>query len=91
MTVVIKNNWMVLPKKPDPNSNFEILTKAIVDGDQWYTVRCSKEASMWIRKTYPQHENKMWFENIDQRWQLNRNVYDMHEKLYTLLALAWKS
>lgn len=80
---------MVLPKKSAPNENFGILTKAIVDGDQWYTVRCTKEASVWFRSTYPQHEDKLWFENIDQQWQLNNNVYDMHEKMYILLAMRW--
>ncbi len=89
MNVVVKNNWMILPKKPGPNENYSVLTKAVVDGDQWYTVRCSKETSVWFRATYPQHENKMWFENIDQQWQLNKNVYDMHEKLYTILAMRW--
>ncbi len=89
MNVVVKNNWMVLPKKPAPNENYSVLTKAVVDGDQWYTVRCTKEASVWFRTTFPQHENKMWFENIDHQWQLNKNVYDMHEKLYTLLAMRW--
>ena len=89
MNVVVKNNWMMLPKKPTPNENHNVLTKSIVDGDQWYTVGCSKEASMWVRETFAHHENKLWFENIDQRWQLNRNVYDMHEKLYTMLVMRW--
>lgn len=89
MSIVVKNNWMILPKKLAAGENFSVLTKAIVDSDQWYTVRCSKEASIWFRETFAQNENKLWFENIDHQWQLNKNVYDMHEKLYTLLIMRW--
>ena len=89
MNVVVKNNWMILPKKPGPNENHSILTKSLVDGEQWYTIRCSKEASIWVRSTYPQHEDKLWFENIDHMWRIHTNVLDMHEKIYTLLAMRW--
>ena len=89
MNVVVKNNWMVLPKKLAVGENYTVLAKAMVDGAQWYTVRCTKEASQWVRATFSEQENKLWFDNIDHQWQLNKNVYDMHEKLYTMLIMRW--
>lgn len=69
--------------------NFKVLDDAIVDGEQWYTVSCLRETSMWIRREFAQHEDKLWFQNIDERWHINFNVFDVHERLYMLLALRW--
>ena len=69
------------------DGNFEVLDQATVDGATWYTVSCRKDVSMWVRE----HgiENKEWFDHIDSKWMLHKNVFDMHEELYTYLKLSW--
>jgi hypothetical protein len=90
MNAVVKNTGVLLPKNTAAGENYGTLAKLIaVDGDQWYRVRCGKESSLWIRTTFSELENKMWFEYIDEQWQLHKNIYDLHEKLYTMLVLRW--
>ena len=63
--------------------SFEINAKAKVDGDTWYTVSCTKEISEWLR-TQPK---ELHYEALAHGWVLPQ--FDIHEKLYTLLALRW--
>jgi len=67
----------------------EIIGRATVDGEQWYTVSCSKQASMWFRETHKDVEDKLWHEHIDAEMYIRANAFDMHEKLYTLLAMKY--
>ncbi len=67
----------------------EIIDRATVDGEQWYTVSCNKAASIWFRETHTDVEDKLWHCHIDNNWQAFSNRYDMHEKLYTLLAMKF--
>jgi hypothetical protein len=69
--------------------NFKILSRSMVDGGPWYTVSCRKEVSIWLRDYYREEEDKQWFQNIDQRWNINFNVFDVNESVYTMLALRW--
>lgn len=64
---------------------FEIIDSALVDGEQWHTVRCAKEVSAWVRTMNEQQ----WCEHIDQRGYIDRNVFDMNERLYTMLGMKW--
>lgn len=66
-----------------------ILTKRSVDGEQWYTISCLRETSIWIRTEHSEQENKLWFYNIDAKWRINFNIFDVHEKFYSILALRW--
>jgi hypothetical protein len=67
----------------------KVLDTATVDGVQWYTISCLRDTSIWIRENYEDQENKTWFQNIDEKWHINFNVFDVHEELYTLLVLRW--
>lgn len=69
--------------------NFLVMAKSIVDNEQWYTVSCRKEVSVWLRKCFGDQENQQWFQNIDEQWHINMNVFDVNEKIYTLLGLKW--
>lgn len=60
-----------------------VLSEATVDGEKWRTVRCNSYLSKWIRT----QNNKMWHEHIDSNWYIHQNVFDMNEKIYTLLLL----
>lgn len=67
----------------NPLAKFEINAKADVDGATWYTVSCTKEISEWLRS-----QPKEWqHEALAHGWVLSQ--FDIHEKLYTLLALRW--
>lgn len=67
-------------------SEYSVVDKSLVDGDKWYTVKCSKDVASWVRE---HSENGWWKEHIDGGWYVHRTTFDMHEKLYTLLQLKW--
>lgn len=75
----------ILEKEP----NIQVLNKSLVDGEPWYTVSCLRETSIWIRNEHSSQENKLWFQNIDEKWHINFNVFDVHEKFYAMLLLRW--
>jgi len=64
-------------------TEFEITAKAEVDGATWYTVSCTKDISEWLR-TQPK---ELRYEALAYGWALSQ--FDIHEKLYTMLALKW--
>ena len=67
-----------------------ILDQADVDGETWYTVQCKPSyVSSWVQEQDP----ALWHrhEHIDRQWYMHFNVFDMHEKLYTLMALTWNT
>ena len=82
--VAVPGGW-VRARVPD----FSVLDSTNVDASTWYTVKCSKRASMWIRETYQDRENDLWYEHINSRWIVDTNHFDIHEKLYTMLSLRW--
>lgn len=64
---------------------FEILTQAEVDGQQWYTVKCSKEVGDWVR-TQP---SEQWVNHINSGWLFHENNFDMDRELFAFLKLTW--
>jgi len=66
-----------------PQPKFEILDKAQVDGDIWYTVACTREVSSWVRE----QPKDLQYTHATQEWVSNK--FDIHEKLYTVMALRW--
>jgi hypothetical protein len=82
--VAVPGGW-VRARVPD----FSVLDSTTVDESTWYTVKCSKRASIWIRETYQERENDLWYQHIDSRWMINATQFDVHEKLYTMLSLRW--
>jgi hypothetical protein len=64
-------------------AQFSITAKAEVDGDTWYTVICSREVSEWLRS----QSRELWYEPLAHGFHFTQ--FDIHEKLYTLLALRW--
>ena len=65
-----------------------ILDSALVDGETWYTVQCKPSyVSGWLRQQDP----NMWHRHINtNKWTKHFNVFDVHEKLYTMLILKWQ-
>lgn len=66
-------------------TTFKIIDQTLVDDEQWYTVQVHPDIRLWVRQ---QPEN-MWQEHIDQRWYKVANTFDIHEKVYTMLAMRW--
>ena len=80
---------IVMPNVFEKGPNIQVLSKSLVDGEPWYTISCLREASIWIRNTHSDQENKLWFENIDDNWRVNFDVFDVNEQFYALVMLRW--
>lgn len=65
--------------------NIKLIDSAEVDGKPWYTVQLNLPAQQWLRDQ-PVDD---WYEHIDQRYYINRSVFDVSDKLYTALQLKW--
>ena len=65
--------------------DIQVLDSAPVDGETWYTVQLSMPAREWLR----QQPLNDWQEHIDQRYYLNRSVFDVSEQMLTALQLKW--
>lgn len=82
---------MVTPTQPIPASHravwpppFRIVDQATVDDETWYTIRSyRKPVAAWVRE----HNPDLWVELTDD--YPFGNQFDIHEKLFTLLALTW--
>jgi hypothetical protein len=86
MNVIVKSNWKILPLDLK-EKKFKSLTTSTVDGELWHTVQCKPEVSVWIRSQ--PGEDKLWFQNIDDKWMMNMNTFDVHPKVYTMLCMRW--
>jgi hypothetical protein len=86
MNVIHKTSFKILPLALKEH-NFRSLTTATVDGELWHTVQCKKEVSIWLRSQ--PGEDRLWFQNIDERWMVNHNTFDVHPTVYTMLCLRW--
>lgn len=65
--------------------NFKIRDQSQVDGETWYTVSCIAAVAKWIRS----QDREIWHEHINGNRDVFHNTFDIHEKLYTFLALKW--
>lgn len=75
--------WQAMQEQP----KCKIISSAEVDGATWYTVACHKEVSMWIRENGV--ENDSWYEHIDEKWHVHRNMFDISAELYMLAVLKF--
>jgi hypothetical protein len=68
------------------SAKFSILDQAQVDGETWYTVAVyANEVSIWLRE----QSQELQHSHDDNLRYLFKPTFDIHEKLYTLLALKW--
>lgn len=66
-------------------AKFTILDQAPVDGATWYTVSCAKEVSIWLRE----QSKELQHSHIDNNRYFFVTKFDIHEKLYTMMAVKW--
>ena len=79
------NQWYSMQEQQQPKC--KIISTAEVDGKTWYTISCHKSVSMWIRENSV--ENDSWYEHIDARWYLHRNMFDISAELYMMVVLRF--
>jgi hypothetical protein len=79
-----KSTYMDIANPPA----IRILGSATVDGETWHTVQCKPSlVSGWVQEQDP----NMWHRHVNENfWTKHFNVFDLHEKLYTMLILKWK-
>lgn len=65
--------------------SYRNVAHATVDDHEWYTVKCNTATATWIR----QQNKDMWYEHIDSKWTVYKNMFDIHEKIYTMLQLKF--
>lgn len=64
---------------------YRVKDSTMVDGERWYTVRCTSEIGKWIRT----QNTDLWYEHIDQQWVVYKTTFDINEKLHTLISIKW--
>jgi ABC-type phosphate transport system ATPase subunit len=79
------NQWFSMQEQQQPK--YKIISSSEVDGKTWYTIACRKDVSMWIREN--SIENDSWYEHIDTKWTLHRNMFDISEELYMMVVLRF--
>ena len=72
---------------PKPKLKFTMRDQAEVDGATWYTITCNLEVSAWLRSQPKELQHSHI--DIDHIRYFHSGKFDIHEKLYTLLALKW--
>ena len=79
-----KSTYMDIANPPA----IRILDQAEVDGETWYTVQCKPSlVSGWVQE----QDANLWHRHINEHfWTKHFNVFDMHEKLYTMRILKWQ-
>ncbi len=70
----------IFNKKPA----FNIVASSLVDGKQWHTVAVASRVAIWVRTM----NKSQWHEHA-VRGSSFRTVFDMDEKLYTMLGMKF--
>ena len=78
----VQQQWELI--EPWPH-HLTVMDKSLVDGEPWYTVRCSKEAAKWLREQW----EETWHQHIDHNWYTIANTFDVNEETYIMLKLQW--
>ena len=75
---------MPKPRVLSPIPKYKIMDKAIVDDEQWYTIRVYRpEIMQWINE-----QPSDWQVELKDMYPHGRQ-WDVHEKLYMILTLRW--
>jgi hypothetical protein len=70
--------------------SYKVLDNTQVDTSTWYTVQCSPEIAKWLYEDYKDKEDDYWYAHPSRSKRFD-NIFDIHEKIYTILALKWKN
>ena len=61
---------------------YKQMDKATVDNEEWVTVKCNYETAAWVRE----QKQKYWYEH---NTLTIGSMFDIHEKLYTMLKIKF--
>ena len=64
-----------------------IVKTALVDDDNYFTIKCSKDVADWIRQQPGKQQD--WYEHMDNNMQIDGNMFDLSDSLYMVLKLRW--
>jgi hypothetical protein len=78
-------NGVMPPSKAVIIGNFEVIDKAIVDGECWRTVQVIPRVSKWIKT----QNTNLWYEHKTANHYKVLDTFDISEKFYTMLVLRW--
>lgn len=67
----------IMLKRP----NYEQMETALVDNEQWVSVKCNREIAAWVRG----QNTKYWYEHKGGV----QVIFDLNDKLYTMLKLTF--
>lgn len=74
----------LLPLKAVQKNSYEIIDRGLVDNEQWYVVQAEPKVARWMRT-----QNKdLWYDYKVGSYRV-LDTFDVHEKLYTMLAMRW--
>ena len=78
-------NAVMPPHKAVIIGNFEKMDSALVDGDLWYKVQVIPKVTRWVKE-----QNKdLWYDHKTPNNYKVLDTFDVHEKLYTMMAVRW--
>lgn len=63
---------------------FRVVTESMVDGEQWYTIRCTDTVGKWVRENFK--KDQQWYEHTDAVYL---NVFDINAEAHTMTILKW--
>jgi hypothetical protein len=72
------------------HDTFKVLDTTTVDNATWYSVQCSSAIAKWLHEDYKDKEDNYWYHH-PSRSKLFDNIFDIHEKIYTILSLKWRN
>lgn len=84
----VQQQWNIM--QPD-SPHFIVYEQAPVDGTMWYTIKCSRELSVWIKTQL----REQWYEHPyiqPDRYtfhQPSQIMFDVHQELLVMLKLTW--
>jgi hypothetical protein len=66
---------------------FTIISSAIVDGEQWYTIQVNNHSiTRFLLNKEKENSSKVVY--IDSPW-IDEHIYDVHISIYNLLVLKY--
>jgi hypothetical protein len=83
---LLTNRATVVPLRVVQKNKFEVIDRAEVDGEKWFVIQVEPKVGPWLRE----QRSEWWYEHMTTQYKYRvLDTFDVHEKLYTLLALKW--
>lgn len=77
-------NATIVPTNVVQKNKFQVIDQGTVDNDIWYVVQVEPAVVPWMHK----QDQTMWYSHKLNNYRV-LDTFDVHEKLYTMMALKW--